>query len=298
VLFTQRLRGGSDHLSTASTVRAVIHNPRRIDARLAKSVSRQSQRHRFFGGGARIDVGQPEREHGQYRQHQTSCPGAWCFDEAGQTGPRASSTAGPIKRRPEGGPRSLWVAPHCSKNDGQIQARLGRVILGGRTIPSPSISTGWPNQPRVHPGSRRPDARRTGQAERAVSSLTRGEWKPDGAQVVLIAAPLAKSVARSGDQPPPARFRLTPCRPQGGRSRIAVARAGAVEVTRIAFGAHGQDPCGKAEASIDVLGDWGSRHAGFRRSESERRWRCRWRSIHVGGAFQGRGDTHQAETTP
>jgi len=207
------------------------------------------------------------------------------FREAGRAGAgivnRGSITAA------EGGLVAL-VAPHV-RNDGVIQARLGRVTLGaGDTYTLDLYGDGLI--------SLAVDPTRTGpmtDAEgRPVASLVSqaGRIEADGGRVVLVSAATARSaldqvINLSGT------VRADTVQQQGGRI-VLMASGGAAQVSG-ELSAQGRAD-GEAGGRIEVLGDRVQLASGARLDASGA---AGGGTVHVGGAWQGSGTTPRAGTT-
>ncbi|MBL8345139.1 MAG: filamentous hemagglutinin N-terminal domain-containing protein [Rubrivivax sp.] len=187
----------------------------------------------------------------------------------------------------EGGLVAL-VAPHV-RNDGVIQARLGRVTLGaGDTFTLDLYGDGLI--------SLAVDPTRTGpmtDAEgRPVASLISqpGRIEADGGRVVLVSAATARTaldqvINLSGT------VRADTVQQQGGRI-VLMAGGGAATVSgELSAQGHG---AGQAGGRIEVLGDRVTLASGARLDASGT---AGGGTVHVGGDWQGRGDTPRAGTT-
>lgn len=187
----------------------------------------------------------------------------------------------------EGGLVAL-VAPHV-RNDGVIQARLGRVTLGaGDTFTLDLYGDGLI--------SLAVDPTRTGpmtDAEgRPVTSLVgqAGRVEADGGRVVLVSAATARSaldqvINLSGT------VRADTVQQQGGRI-VLMAGGGTAQVSgTVSAQGHGE---GQAGGRIEVLGDRVALAPGARLDASGA---AGGGTVHVGGAWQGSGTTPRAGTT-
>jgi filamentous hemagglutinin family protein len=191
----------------------------------------------------------------------------------------------------EGGLVAL-VAPHV-RNDGVIQARLGRVTLGaGDTFTLDLYGDGLIRLA-VDPTRTGPMTDAEG---RPVTSLVSqpGRIEADGGRVVLVSAATARSaldqvINLSGT------VRADTVQQQGGRI-VLMAGGGAATVSGELSAQGRGDGAGGGQAGgrIEVLGDRVFLAPGARLDASGT---AGGGSVHVGGDWQGRGDTPRASAT-
>ena len=187
----------------------------------------------------------------------------------------------------EGGLVAL-VAPHV-RNDGVIQARLGKVVLGaGDTFALDLYGDGLISLA-VDPSRVGPMLDAEG---RPVTSLIAhsGRIEADGGRVVLVSAATARAaldqvINLSGT------IRADTVQQQGGRI-LLMAGGGTAEVGG-SLSAQGHAD-GQSGGRIDVLGERVHLASGARIDASGA---AGGGTVHVGGDWQGRGDSARARTT-
>lgn len=240
----------------------------------------------IFGAGAQINVGSLIASTANIA-NTNFMAGRLVFDEPGRPG--AGVENGGTISVAEGGLVAL-VAPHV-RNDGLIQARLGKVVLGaGDAFTLDLYGDGLINLAFAQDNiNRMLDAQ-----GKPIGSLVAqaGRIEADGAKVVLITAAAAKSVLDqvinlSGT------IRADTVQQQGGHI-VLLGRGGEVDVTG-AISAKGKDQTqGQTGGSIDVLGD---RVTLGSTAVLDASGLDGGGKIHVGGEFRGQGNTYKAETT-
>ncbi|MBL8326805.1 MAG: filamentous hemagglutinin N-terminal domain-containing protein [Rubrivivax sp.] len=237
-----------------------------------------------LGGGAQVNVGSfvastanvgnADFMAGRLEFRQPGAPGAGIVN-------RGHITAA------EGGLVAL-VAPHV-RNDGVIQARLGRVVLGaGDTFALDLHGDGL-----ISLAVGAAQARQLVDAEgRPVTALIQhtGRIEADGGQVVLMSAATAKAaldqvINLSGT------VRADTVQQQGGRIVLAASGGGATVSGELS--AQGQGT-GEAGGRIEALGERVHLATGAALDASGH---AGGGTVHVGGAWQGGGTTPRAATT-
>jgi len=225
-----------------------------------------------IGQGARLDVGGLVASTANIGNADFMA-GRLAFREPGRPG------AGIVNQghitAAEGGLVAL-VAPHV-RNDGVIQARLGRVTLGaGDTFALDLYGDGLVSL--------------AVDGAQAASLAHAGRIEADGGRVVLVSAAQARSaldqvINLSGT------VRADTVQQQGGRI-VLMAAGGTAEVSGT-LSAQGQQS-GQAGGRIEVLGER-VHLAGSARLDAS--GAAGGGTVHVGGAWQGSGSTPRATTT-
>jgi len=238
----------------------------------------------LFGQGAQVNVGSLIASTANI-SNASFMAGRLRFDEPGRPG-AGIINQGSISAA-DGGLIAL-VAPHV-RNDGMIQARLGKVLVGaGDTFTLDLYGDGLISLA-IAPEHGNALLDETGQQIGALVSHT-GKIIADGGQVVLITAPGAKAVLDevinlSGT------IQADTVAQQGGRI-VLQGRGGAVDVTGT-LSAQGKQT-GQGGGMIEVLGDAVHLAVG---AQIDASGQGGGGTLHVGGAFQGQGSTYRADTT-
>jgi filamentous hemagglutinin family protein len=235
----------------------------------------------IVGAGAQINVGSLVASTANIA-NANFMAGRMVFDQPGKPG------AGIVNRgqisAAQGGLVAL-VAPHV-RNDGLIQARLGKVVLGA----GDSFTLDLYGDGLISLALSQDHAGNLLDAEgNSVHSLIAqaGRIEADGGQVVLMSAPVAKAVLDqvinlSGS------IRADTVAQQGGRI-LLLARGGSAEVSG-SLTARGEAQ-GQIGGGIEVLGD--RVHLGPSASQ-DASGDAGGGTVHVGGAYRGQGDTWRA----
>ena len=238
----------------------------------------------IFGAGAQINVGSLIASTANI-SNNNFMDGRLVFDQAGKPG-ASILNRGTISAA-EGGLVAL-VAPTV-RNDGVIQARLGKVVLGA----GDTFTLDLYGDQLINLALAPEQAMQLFDAEgQPVTSLIAqaGRIEADGGQVVLITAPTAKAVLdqvinMSGT------IRADSIAEQNGR--IVLLGAGGTVTVSGKLSAQGTQT-GQRGGNIEVLGDHVTLAASANLDASGA---AGGGTIHVGGAFQGGGDTYRAQNT-
>ncbi len=238
----------------------------------------------FFGQGAQVNVGSLIASTSNIT-NSNFMGGRLRFDEPGQSGSGVINQ-GSISAA-DGGLVAL-VAPHV-RNDGLIQARLGKVLLGAGDIFTLDLYGDGLISLAFAPERSGTLLDETGQPMGALITHS-GKITADGGHVVLITAPAAKAVLDqvinlSGT------IQADTVDQQGGRI-VLQGPGGTVEVTG-ALSAQGTQT-GQSGGTIDILGDAVHLANG---TEANASGQSGGGTLHVGGAFQGQGTTYRAQTS-
>ncbi len=227
----------------------------------------------LFGQGAQINVGSliastanlstPDFMAGRLNFNQPGQPGAEIINQ----GTLSAADGGLI----------ALVAPHV-RNDGLIQARLGKILLGaGDTYTLDLYGDGLIKL-----------ALSDEQHDRLITHT--GKSTADGGHIILITAPAAKTVLDqiinlSGT------LQADSVAHQAGRI-VLLAPGGRLDLSG---SASAQGPhAGQRGGTIEILGD--RLHlAGSARLDAS--GHSGGGTLHIGGAYQGQGDTYRAQTT-
>ncbi len=207
------------------------------------------------------------------------------FDQPGQPG---SSVVNQGRLSAADGGLIALVAPHV-RNDGLIQARLGKVTLAAGDSFALDLYGDGLIKLAVTPERGKALLDETGQALGALITHT-GAISADGGQVVLVTAPVAKAVLDqvinlSGT------IQADTVAEQGGRI-VLLGQGGAVELSG-SLSAQGA-AIGQRGGTIEVLGDSVHLADGARIDATGQNGGG---TIHVGGAFQGQGTAYRAQTS-
>jgi filamentous hemagglutinin family protein len=234
-----------------------------------------------IGNGAQINVGGFVASTANI-SNENFMQGRLVFDQPGVPGARIVNQ-GAITAAESG--LVALVAPSV-QNDGVIQARLGKVAIGaGDTFTIDLQGDGLINL------ALSPQHRDQIQAAGGGPLITQsGRIEADGGKVVLITAPLAAAVLdeviNMGGS-----IRADSVAQQGGRI-VLLGSGGKVNVGG-ALSAQGTET-GTSGGKIDVLGDMVQLAGGARVDAGGQ---AGGGAIHVGGNWQGKGDTYRAKQT-
>lgn len=235
-----------------------------------------------FGAGSQINVGSLIASTSNLG-NDNFMAGKLVFDEAGKSG------AGIVNQgritAAEGGLVAL-VAPHV-RNDGLIQARLGKVLLGA----GDTFSIDLYGDDLIHFALQTEPAgnQQDGLGQPVTSLINQaGRIEADGGKVMLVSAPAAKAVLDqvinlSGT------IQANSVAQHNGQI-VLLGQGGSVEVSG-SLSAHGNDASG---GRIDVLGDQVALTHSARLDASGSN---SGGSVHVGGGYQGGEGLHRAQTT-
>lgn len=237
-----------------------------------------------IGNGAQIDVGGLIASTANIHD-QNFMTGRLLFDDPGKSG-AGISNAGVITAA-EGGLVAL-VAPHV-RNDGLIQARLGRVVLGAADTFSLDLYGDGLVSLAMADGPSRQLLDQHGEPVRSLVTQA-GEIDTAGGKTVLVTADTARNVLdslinMSGTVKADAAVQ------QGGRI-LLLGKGGTVEVSG-SLSAQGAG-AGQTGGLVEVLGEHVVLAEG---SGVTTNGTAGGGTIRVGGAWQGSGDTYRAATT-